>query len=101
MAKLQNKNPKRCFVQVLCLGFMLMCASVVAIANPGKQSNGIVFEKQDSVVRQKTGAVVDDNVLSGTQDQPTSPKLNTSSAVQDSLPVVSAIDGTEEEQNEV
>lgn len=97
MAKLQNKNPKRCFVQVLCLGFMLMCASVAAIANPGKQSNGIVFEKQDSVVRQKTGAVVDDNVLSGTQDQPTSPKLNTSSAVQDSLPVVSAIDGTEPE----
>ena len=97
MAKLQNKNPKRCFVQVLCLGFMLMCASVAAIANPGKQSNGIVFEKQDSVVRQKTGAVVDDNVLSGTQDQPTSPKLNTSSAVQDSLPVVSANDGTEPE----
>ena len=53
MAKLQNKNPKRCFVQVLCLGFMLMCASVAAIANPGKQSNGIVFEKQDSVVRKK------------------------------------------------
>ena len=69
-----------------------MCASVAAIANPGKNSNAIVFEKQDSVVRQKTG-----DVVSGSQGQQASSKLNTSSAVQDSLPVVSAIDGTEPE----
>lgn len=92
MAKLQNKNPQRCFVQVLCLGFMLMCASVAAIANPGKQSNGIVFEKQDSVVRQKTG-----DVASGTQDQQASSKLHENAAIRDSLPVPSVIDGTESE----
>lgn len=69
-----------------------MCASVAAIANPGKQSNGIVFEKQDSVVRQKTG-----DVVSGSQGQQASSKLHENAAIRDSLPVSSVIDGTEPE----